>query len=161
MKKLVGSDVVVTGGLGFIGSHLVKRLVSEKANVHVFGLGSKQNLKGVLDKITMHRIDLRRYDSVKKALERIKPNKIFHLAAHVNVSRNLNYRKMLDNNFNGTVNLLKAAESIDYDCFIRSTDPKHEENVKNIFQFHIPFVILGDITKIYLTIRQKNCLLTT
>ncbi len=120
MKKLSGSIVLVTGGLGFIGSHLVRRLVTEGCEVHVFGNSGTHNVSGILDKIKIHRVDLREFEDVKREVEKIKPLKIFHLAAHVNVSRTLDPEMMVKNNFGGTVNLLKSLESVDYDCFINT-----------------------------------------
>ncbi len=120
MKKLSGSTVLVTGGLGFIGSHLVRRLIAEGCEVHVFGNSETHNVSDILGKIKIHMVDLRRFNDVKREVKGINPLKIFHLAAHVNVSRTLNSKMMIKNNFGGTVNLLKAAESVDYDCFINT-----------------------------------------
>ncbi len=120
MKPLKGSAVLVTGGLGFIGSHLVRRLMAEGCEVHVFGNTETHNVSDILDKIKIHDVDLRRFEDVKRSVEKIKPLKIFHLAAYVNVSRTIEPEMMINNNFGGTVNLIKAAESVDYDCFINT-----------------------------------------
>lgn len=133
MRKLQGSKVLVTGGLGFIGSHLVRRLLKEKCEVHVFGSGSRQNVADVSDILKIHDVDLRKQDAVRKAVSRIMPEKIFHLAANVNVSRNISQEEMLGNNFNGTVNLLKAAEAVDYDCFINTGTCEEYGNAKAPF----------------------------
>ncbi len=120
MKKLNGSTVLVTGGLGFIGSHLVRRLMAEGCEVHVFGNSGTHNVSDILRKVKVHMVDLRRFKDVKREIAGIMPLKIFHLAAYVNVSRTLDSEMMIKNNFGGTVNLLKAAESVDYDCFINT-----------------------------------------
>ncbi len=133
MKPLKGSAVLVTGGLGFIGSHLVRRLLAEGCDVHVFGTGQLHNVADILGKIKIHRVDLKNFGNVERHVRKINPLKIFHLAAHVNVSRTLDADKMIKNNFGGTVNLLKSAESVDYDCFINTgTCEEYGTN-------HVPF----------------------
>ncbi len=120
MKKLSGSTVLITGGLGFIGSHLVRRLIAEGCDVHVFGNSETHNVSDILEQIKIHVVDLRRFEDITREIVKINPVKIFHLAAYVNVSRSLDSGMMIENNFGGTVNLLKAAESVDYDCFINT-----------------------------------------
>ncbi|MFC2039438.1 NAD-dependent epimerase/dehydratase family protein [Chloroflexota bacterium] len=75
---------VVTGGAGFIGSHLVKRLLEEKREVVIaddFSRGSRQNLLDLRVGIECERIDLRDYE---QASEFIKgADVVFHLAARV------------------------------------------------------------------------------
>lgn len=53
--------VLVTGGAGFIGSHLVKRLLELRSEVYVadnFSRGRKENIEPFLDKIYLYTIDL-------------------------------------------------------------------------------------------------------
>lgn len=75
---------VVTGGAGFIGSHLVKRLLDEGRDVVIaddFSRGNKLNLTDLDVDIDCEKIDLRNYD---KALQVIDgADSVFHLAARV------------------------------------------------------------------------------
>ena len=73
---------VVTGGAGFVGSHLVKLLIGEGHSVIVIDNlynGTKENLKSVIDKIEFHKIDIRDFESMKKILKNI--DGVFHQAA--------------------------------------------------------------------------------
>lgn len=75
---------VVTGGAGFIGSHLVKRLVDEGNHVTVidnFSTGSLDNLKGVHCRIIKA--------NITQSLPEIEHDVLFHLAAPVSVAESL------------------------------------------------------------------------
>ena len=75
---------VVTGGAGFIGSHLVKRLLDEGREVVVaddFSRGNMLNLKDLGVEINCEKVDLRNYSQALKVLD--GADVVFHLAARV------------------------------------------------------------------------------
>lgn len=77
-----GKNVLVTGGTGFIGSHLVESLVSREANVRVIGRRDETtNLSSVIKKIEYLKTDLSDPQNCKKACKDM--NIIFHLASTV------------------------------------------------------------------------------
>lgn len=119
-SPLKDTDVLVTGGNGFIGSNLVRRLIKEEANVHVFSLNNN-NLNDIKGKIKFYRIDIKNYDDVKSAIEKISPEKIFHLASVVSLSRDIKDMELIVNTkITGTMNIIKALENVDYDCFVNT-----------------------------------------
>lgn len=78
--KLRNSTVVVTGGTGFIGSHLVERLVGIGARVRVLTRGGNtEYLKSVTNRIELRKCDPANGDEVKDALREVEY--VFHLAA--------------------------------------------------------------------------------
>jgi nucleoside-diphosphate-sugar epimerase len=115
--------VLVTGISGFIGSHLARRLHEEGAEVH--GLVRENSnlwrIQDIKSQINLHYVNIRDFESAKKVIPDIKPQKVFHLAAYVDVSRSFEVMgEMIEVNIKGTLNLLRALDGIDYDCFINT-----------------------------------------
>jgi len=106
------NKVIVTGGAGFIGSHLVDRLLREEVEVTAFdnlSTGKQFNIEHNLKKknYTFLKGDIRDRESVDKAVE--GADAVFHEAALVSVNRSLeNPLATNDVNVNGTLNVLKA-----------------------------------------------------
>jgi nucleoside-diphosphate-sugar epimerase len=120
MKNLKGKKILVTGGAGFIASHLCHRLVKEGARLFVLTkyacVIDNIRLADIWEKITPVEADLRNADSLKK-IKSIKPEAIYHFAAYNHVGDSFsNVSEAMDVNSKGTVNLLDAYE--DYKRFI-------------------------------------------
>lgn len=103
---------VVTGGAGFIGSHIAEALLSEGTEVLVIdnlSTGREQNLKSIAGELKFEKLDIQ--DSkVLDLFKKFSPDIIFHTAAQVNVRRSV-AEPVVDcgTNVVGTVNLLDAA----------------------------------------------------
>lgn len=107
MKKKI---CVVTGGAGFVGSHLVERLVDLGHKVIVLdnlSSGKIQNLKKVKKKIKFFKIDLSKKKNIEKYFKNV--NWIFHLAGVSSVTQSILHPiKYYLNNVQSTINLLNA-----------------------------------------------------
>ncbi len=105
------ASYLVTGGAGFIGSHIVQNLIQNNQRVRVldnFSTGKKDNLQGVLSDIEIMEGDLRDPSAVFQAVQNI--DFIFHEAAFVSVSQSmLEPKTCYDINVNGTENLIEEA----------------------------------------------------
>lgn len=108
---ILGKKVLVTGGAGFIGSHLVERLVKSGCNVRVldnFSSGKKENLLDVLDKIELFVVDIRDRMKLNEAIKGV--DIIFHQAALRSVPASVDDPYSYnDVNVTGTMNILMAA----------------------------------------------------
>jgi len=73
---------LVTGGAGFIGSHIVQKLAGMEERVRVLdnlSFGKEENLRGLEDKVELLRGDLLDQGTVRKAMEGVEV--VFHQAA--------------------------------------------------------------------------------
>lgn len=105
--------ILVTGGAGFIGSHIVDRLVNEDREVTIvdnLSTGLLQNIaeaKARSKQIEFFKGDIRDYDLIKKVTKGV--DAVFHEAALVSVTQSFKDPILTnDVNVNGTLNLLKA-----------------------------------------------------
>jgi UDP-glucose 4-epimerase len=102
---------LVTGGAGFIGSHLVDALLADSAEVHVVDSltsGSRENLSAAAE---LHELDIRDA-AVEELVGRLRPEVVFHLAAQADVGTSIE-RPTFDADVNvvGTVRVLEAASA--------------------------------------------------
>jgi UDP-glucose 4-epimerase len=116
MSTLRNKKILVTGGAGFIGSHLVKRLIDEGAKVTVIvkynSIIDCPRLVKVWDKINVLEADLRNTDSVSE-MKKMSFDLVFHLAAYNHVGDS--FKHVLENvnsNLISTINLLNNGPKI-------------------------------------------------
>ena len=104
--------VLVTGGNGYLGSHLVAALRQEGAIVSIID----HKTTGAANE---YAVDITNREDLAKTVARIKPQIIYHLAATLNRDRDFtNHDKVMQINYFGTLNLLYALQNINYDNFI-------------------------------------------
>lgn len=129
----MAGNILITGTNGFIGANLVRRLLKEKKhNIFVF-LRKTSNvwrINDILEKLNIFHADLLNFKDVEKAVEKINPDYIFHLATYGSYpGLQKDESKMIKTNIVGTFNLLKATENISYRCFI-NTGSSSEYGIK-------------------------------
>tara|TARA_B100000378_G_scaffold262860_1_gene245277 strand:+ start:565 stop:1485 length:921 start_codon:yes stop_codon:yes gene_type:complete len=104
--------ILVTGGAGFIGSHIVEYLVQRGNNVIVLdnlSNGKMQNMSKVSDDINFVNGDVRDYNLVEQLVKDV--DGVFHEAALVSVPESFKMQnEYFDVNVNGTENILKLAK---------------------------------------------------
>lgn len=118
MTALQGKTVLVTGADGFIGSHLVERLITDGADVRAFCLYNSNGSAGWLDDSKIFResgsepllADIRDPEAVRHAVAGV--DIVFHLAALIAIPYSyLAPRSFVDTNVSGTLNVLEAVRT--------------------------------------------------
>lgn len=116
------STALVTGGAGFIGNHVVRRLISEGLHVRVlddFSTGFKHNLAEVADKIELIEGSITDMPTVERAVQGAEI--VFHIAARASVPRSVkDPQSAHDINITGSLNMLVAARDAGVKRFVYS-----------------------------------------
>jgi UDP-glucose 4-epimerase len=107
-------NILVTGGCGFIGSHLTDRLLEEGHKVSIIDNLSTGRIENLNERAVYYNLDIRDRENIKEVFEKEQPEIIFHLAAQINV-RKSEEDPFLDTdiNINGSVNLIKNFLSVE------------------------------------------------
>jgi UDP-glucose 4-epimerase len=113
---------VVTGGAGFIGSHVADALLARGYHVVVLDDLSSGVSGNVPAKAELERIDIRDESAVGRLFTSFRPTAVCHLAAQASVTVSVDFpERDLSVNVNGTFNVLQAAKSVTAPVVFAST----------------------------------------
>jgi UDP-glucuronate 4-epimerase len=119
--------ILVTGGAGFIGSHLVEKLLAAGHDVVILDDFNDfydpqikhANIAGFAREVTLYHVDLRDSESVRSLFHREKVEAIAHLAARAGVRPSIQHPRLYyDTNVTGTLHLLEAARVTGVERFV-------------------------------------------
>jgi len=111
--------LLITGGLGFVGSHLVDSLVKKNHKIMILTktLSKKKNIKKSAKKIQIEKIDLTNFRRLGKIIEKFKPDVIIHLAGNASHSKSFeNPLKDIDSNAKTTLFMLEKIRKLNTQC---------------------------------------------
>ena len=119
--------ILVTGGAGFIGSHLAEKLLAAGHEIAILDDFNdfydpqikRKNIAGVAKEIAVHQIDLRDSGALRDLFHRQKFDTIAHLAARAGVRPSIQQPQLYyDTNVGGTLHLLESARATGIERFI-------------------------------------------
>jgi len=145
MGNFKNKKVLVTGGSGFIASHLVHRLVKEGAKVIVTvkynSVIDNIRISDIWEKITPLEADIRNPDSLQK-VKALKPHLVYHFAAYNHVGDSFrNVSEAIDVNSKGTVNLMEAYDKYERFIYISSSEVYGYQKETPFTESQTPFPI--------------------
>jgi UDP-glucose 4-epimerase len=116
------SNILVTGGAGYIGSHIVELLIKRRIKVIIVDNLSTGFKKLINNKAKFYKLDIFNKEKLKKIILRHNVKSVFHMAASVSVGLGEKFpKKYFKNNVGGTVSLLNACKSMGVKNFIFSS----------------------------------------
>jgi GDP-4-dehydro-6-deoxy-D-mannose reductase len=115
---------LITGITGFAGSHLAEYLLEEHPGIEVFGTmrwrSRTENVRDIQSRVSLLECDLRDQSSVKQVMDKVRPEKIFHLAAQSFVPSSWNApAESLTTNILGQLHIFEAVRALDIDPWIQ------------------------------------------
>ena len=129
--SIFANNILVTGGAGYIGSHIVELLIKNKSKVFIYDNLVTGYKKLVNKKAKFIKGDIKNLKHLSKTIKDNKIHSIIHLAAYLNISEAEKYKnKYYKNNVEGTLKLIMACKNNNVKNIIFSSSCSIYGNVK-------------------------------
>jgi dolichol-phosphate mannosyltransferase len=114
--------VILTGGTGFVGANLCRRLLRDGHEVHLLVRPDYHpwRIEAVRSDLRLHEIHLIDKETLTREVDRIRPDWVFHLAAYGAYSSQNDLQQMVETNFTGTINLVEACLASGFEGFVHA-----------------------------------------
>lgn len=111
MSRGIKLRVIVTGGCGFIGSHIVDYLINDGNQVFVVDNLSTGNIRYLNDRAAFYNVDITD-KKISRVFDEVKPEVVYHSAAQIDVQRSIKEPYFdAETNIIGTVNILECCRN--------------------------------------------------
>jgi nucleoside-diphosphate-sugar epimerase len=116
--------IFLTGAGGFVGANMARRLLKEGHEVHISVRKSTNawRLEDVIRELNTHEADITDLSGISKTIKAVSPEAIIHMAtygAYPTIQKDV--QKILDTNYTGTINLIRACDQVRYETFINTS----------------------------------------
>jgi len=111
--------IMITGGTGFVGSHLCDELIKDKHEVILLARNDnkKENVIHNLNKIRLEYVDVTQFADLEKSIDEIRPDVIFHLAGETSHKKSFeNPLYDIDANSKSTLCILEKIKNLNLKC---------------------------------------------
>ncbi len=114
--------VILTGGTGFVGANLARRLLRDGHEVHLLVREGYRpwRINDILDDVRLHVVDLADEDTLVSVVRRIRADWVFHLAVYGAYASQQNVQQMIQTNILGTVNLVNACLVTGFEALVNT-----------------------------------------
>lgn len=114
--------VIITGATGFIGANLVRRLLYDGHNIHLL-VPPEYNtwrIAAIRTDVHIYEVDFTDGEALIRIVANIRPDWVFHLAAHGAYSWQTDIRQMVQTNIIGTINLVEACLKTGFEVLVNT-----------------------------------------
>lgn len=121
--QMLEGPVVVFGAGGFIGVNLLNSLLLYRNDVYGISQNYKNNWRFIATHTPQKNLiscDITDDSILKELIHKIKPRTIFNLAAYGAYSKQKEYKKIYDANFNSTVNIIEILKELGFDAYVHA-----------------------------------------
>ena len=111
--------IMITGGMGFVGSHLCESLLKENHDLVILtkSFKKKHNVKKIKTKVKQEKIDVTNFSKLGKSIEKNKPDVLIHLAGQTSHSKSFeNPVYDIDVNARSTLFMLQKIKTLNLKC---------------------------------------------
>lgn len=114
--------IILTGATGFVGANLCRRLLHDGHELHLLVRPNylRWRIEDIRTDVHLHKINLCDEEYLRKVVDKIRPDWIFHLAAHGAYSSQTDLRQMVQTNILGTINLIEACLKTGFEAFVNT-----------------------------------------